>query len=128
MPTLDALMELPGALAAFEFRGSGELLDHRIDSSGLVDAKTVDLIAHVCAANLSIATMQARGWESTTGMEGFYPVKQVTLVGFDWSVVASGLAREAWKDSPEGAPPPFVGLVVANEAVDYDAVFAALEK
>jgi roadblock/LC7 domain-containing protein len=115
-------------MAAFEFRGSGELLDYQIvDPDGSLDKSVLDLLAHVCAANLSIATMQARGWETITDMKGYYPIKQFTLVGFDWSVVVSGLRREAEKHAGATALSPFMGVVMANESADYEAAFKLLE-
>lgn len=127
MATLENLMALPGALAAFEFRGSGELLKHTIADPNVLSADTLDLLAHMCAANVSIATMQARGWESVTDMKGFYPVREFTLLGYDWSVIVSGLQREAPKSEGKDYLPPFLGVVVANESADYEAAFAALE-
>jgi len=128
MTTFEHLLQLPGAMAAFEFRGSGELLDYQIvDPDGPLDKSVLDLLAHVCAANLSIATMQARGWETMTDMKGYYPIKQFTLVGFDWSVVVSGLRREAEKNAGATALPPFMGVVMANESTDYEAAFKLLE-
>jgi roadblock/LC7 domain-containing protein len=128
MATLDQLMNLPGALAVFEFRGSGELLEQRIGYPDRIDATTLDLLAHMCAANMSIATMQARGWENMTGMPGFYPVREFTLVGFDWSVVVSGLYRQSKKTGGNEPLPPFRGIVMANDKADYEAAFAALEQ
>ena len=127
MVTLDELMRLPGAMAAFEFRGSGELLEQRIAYLDRLSAATLDLLAHMCAANMSIATMQMRGWEQVTAMTDFYPVQQFTLIGFDWSVVVSGLHREQRKREGKSSLPPFLGVVVANESADYEATFAALE-
>lgn len=127
MVTLDALMRLPGAMAAFEFRGSGELLEHQIAYPDRIHPSTLDLLAHMCAANMSIAAMQARGWEQVTTMKGFYPVQAFTLVGFDWSVVVSGLHRERYKQDGKFSLPPFMGVVLANETADYEAAFAALE-
>lgn len=127
MATIHDLMRLPGAMAAFEFRGSGELLDHHSAYPDRIDAATLDLLAHMCAANMSIATMQARGWEKVTAMQGFYPVQEFTLIGFDWSVVVSGLRRERHKREGKSSLPPFMGVVLANESTDYEAAFAALE-
>lgn len=128
MTTLDQLMALPGALAAFKFRGSGELLDHQIARPDeTLNQSVLDLIAHMCAANMSIATMQARGWETMTDMRGFYPIQQFTLIGYDWSVIVSGLEREAKKSAGEEFLPPFMGVVVNNEVADYEAAFAALK-
>jgi roadblock/LC7 domain-containing protein len=129
MATLEQLLTLPGAMAAFEFRGSGELLNYQIaDPEGILDKSVLDLLAHMCAANMSIATMQARGWETMTEMRGFYPVRQFTLVGFDWSVIVSGLQREAKKITGAELLPPFMGVVVANESADYEAGFTILEE
>jgi roadblock/LC7 domain-containing protein len=128
MTIFEQLLKLPGAMAAFEFRGSGELLDYQIvDPDGPLDKSVLDLLAHMCAANLSIATMQARGWETITDMKGYYPIKQFTLVGFDWSVVVSGLRREAEKNAGATALSPFMGVVVANESADYEVAFKLLE-
>jgi roadblock/LC7 domain-containing protein len=129
MATLDELMKLPGAMAAFEFRGSGELLEQRIAYPERINESTIDLLAHMCAANMSIATMQARGWEKVTHMKGFYPIQEFTLLGFDWSVVVSGLNRERLKDrAGKTSLPPFTGVVLANEKADYEAAFATMEK
>lgn len=127
MDMLERLLQLPGALATFEFRGSGELLHHRIGPAGLLGAETLDLLAHMCAANLSMAAMQARGWEKVTGMEGFYPVREVVLIGFDWSVLVCGLHRERGKTGGNEALPPFVGVVLVNGQADYRAALAAIE-
>lgn len=129
MATLDELMKLPGAMAAFEFRGSGELLEQRIAYPERINESTLDLLAHMCAANMCIATMQARGWEKVTHMKGFYPIQECTLIGFDWSVVVSGLDRERLKDKDRGKAslPPFTGVVLANEKADYEAAFATME-
>jgi roadblock/LC7 domain-containing protein len=128
MTTLDELMKLPGAMAAFEFRGSGELLEQRIAYPDRINESTLDLLAHMCSANMSIATMQARGWEKVTAMKGFYPVQEFTLIGFDWSVVVSGLHREQYKQAGKFNLPPFMGVVLANEKADYEAAFAILER
>jgi roadblock/LC7 domain-containing protein len=77
---------------------------------------------------MSIATMQARGWEKVTHMKGFYPIQEFTLVGFDWSVVVSGLDRERFKDRGKASLPPFTGVVLANKKADYEAAFATMEK
>ena len=110
MPNLDALMELPGALAAFEFTDRGELKSSRIAEGCDLNESVLDLLSHVCVANTSIATMQARGWESMTGTEGFYPISGFTMVGFDWSAVTSGN----------------FGVVLPNNEADYQAAYDAL--
>jgi len=110
MADLDGLMNLPGAIAAFTFADSGELQEYKVLDNTGVDQNTLDMLCHVCVANLSIATMQARGWEALTGMGGFYPVGGFTLIGMDWSAVVQSGA----------------GVVLDNARADYDAAYAAL--
>ncbi len=112
MARFDRLMELPGVLAVFEFSDRGELTDHRIDASqtAQLDARVLDLLAHVCVANRAIGTMQARGWETLTQMEGFYPVTGFSLIGTDWSVAIQGST----------------GLVMRNDLADFEAAYAGL--
>jgi roadblock/LC7 domain-containing protein len=110
MTELNNLMALDGAVAAFEFSDSGELKSHQLaDGSGMTE-QTLDMLSHVCVANLSIATMQARGWESLTGMGGFYPIGGFTLMGVDWSAVVQGTK----------------GVVLENNKANYEAAYQAL--
>jgi len=111
MADLEKLSKVDGAVAAFTFSSKGELQESRIIDGSEMNDTILDLVAHVCVANISIATMQARGWENVTGMGGFYPIKGFSLIGFDWTVVAS-----------EGA-----GIIIPNDKVDYEAAYAALE-
>ncbi len=110
MQSLDELMNLPGAIASFDFSDRGELTEHRIADGNELSADILDLVSHVCVANISIATMQARGWEKSTGQSGFYPVEGFTLVGFDWSAVSNGNR----------------GVVLQNQQADYQAAYDAL--
>jgi roadblock/LC7 domain-containing protein len=110
MADLNELMAVPGAQAAFSMNDRGELLEHRIHQDSRLEAQSLDLLAHMCVANMAIATMQARGWEARSGSEGFYPVEGFTLVGMEWSAVTNG--RQ--------------GVVIANEAADYEAAYRAL--
>ncbi|HHH44148.1 MAG TPA: DUF2173 family protein [Gammaproteobacteria bacterium] len=111
MSSLDNLISLEGASAAFEFSQSGELTDHRVAEGSDLTPETLDLLAHVFVANIAIATMQARGWEKTTGQGGFYPIQGFTLVGFEWSTVGNGQR----------------GVVLRNDVADFEAAYAALE-
>jgi roadblock/LC7 domain-containing protein len=110
MAGLEQLMRLPGALAAFTFSDLGELQDHHVAEGTQLNASVLDLLCHVCVANTAIATMQARGWQTLTGAEGFYPIQGFTLIGFDWSAITCG----------------HTGLVVANDQADYEAAYALL--
>jgi len=110
MADLDSLMAIDGAVAAFRFSSKGELLESRTADGEEFTATVLDLLSHVCVANMAIATMQARGWENMTGMGGFYPVQGFTMVGFDWTVVVNDE----------------FGVIMPNNKVDYDAAYAAL--
>lgn len=110
MQSLDELMKLAGAIASFDFSDRGELKEHRIADGNDLTTEILDLVSHVCVANIAIATMQARGWEQSTGQSGFYPVEGFTLVGFDWSAVSNGNR----------------GVVLQNQQADYQAAYEAL--
>lgn len=108
--SLDQLMQVPGALAAFQYDDRGDLQAHRVNEGSELTPQVLDLLAHTCVANMAIATMEARGWEALTGQAGFEPVQGFSLVGLDWSAV---VGRNH-------------GVVVKNRDVDYEAAFAAL--
>lgn len=109
MADLERLMTIEGAIAAFRFTPRGELQDSR-STAGELSNTVLDLVSHLCVANMAIATMQARGWESMTGMAGFYPLQGFTMVGFDWTVVVN----------------EEFGVIMSNDKVDYDAAYAEL--
>ncbi len=110
MSSIDDLMQLEGASAAFSFTDRGELTEHRIADDSALTPEILDLLAHVFVANIAIATMQARGWENMTGQKGFYPIEGFTLVGLEWSAVGNG----------------HCGVVLANDKADYEAAYAIL--
>ncbi|MBI3562518.1 MAG: DUF2173 family protein [Gammaproteobacteria bacterium] len=110
MADLSALMQLDAVQGAFRFTPQGELLEHRISAGSKLNATVLDLLCHVGVANMAIATMQARGWEQLTGMQGFYPVRGFALVGFEWTAL---LTHE-------------YGVVVPNAHVDYERIYSAL--
>lgn len=116
MATLNQLMALPGAVAAFAFQGDGTLGEHQIAATRLIDPATLALMARMCAANLQIATLQASGWDQQPGTElkGFLPVQDFTLIGLEWSVVVDNAHHTA--------------VVLTNDKSDYEAAFAALER
>ncbi len=107
---MNNLMQLDGVIGAFRFSPKGEVLEHKIDEGSQLNDKVLDLLCHVCVANMAIATMQARGWENMTGMAGFYPIQNFTFIGFDWTAVVS----------------EEFGIVVPNDKLDYEAAQAAL--
>jgi len=111
MVDLDKLMTLDGAIGAFQMTESGELIEHKVSQDSELNETILDLLCHVCVANMAIATMQARGWEKMTGMEGFYPVNGFSLVGFEWTaIVNSGF-----------------GVVISNDKTDYEAAYSLLK-
>ncbi len=110
MANLAELMSLPGAVAAFEFSDQGELVSHQIAEGEEVDPNVLTMLSHVCVANRSIASMQARGWETMTGEQGFYPIEGVGLIGLEWSAIVKGQT----------------GIVIANPDANYQAVFDRL--
>ncbi len=67
MPSLDELMNLPGATGAIEFSCIGELGDMR----GELERDFAEVVAQMCAANMAIYRMQATGWAKHTGEQGF---------------------------------------------------------
>lgn len=102
-----------------DFSTDGTLTDHALGRRSRLNKLTeesLDLLAHMCAANMCTATMQARGWESVTGMSGFEPVDVVTLVGFELSVsVVPDLDRESSRIAG------YRGIVYRNEGADFEA-------
>lgn len=110
MVELATLMTLSGAIGAFKMSDSGELLEHEVSTDGELNETILDLLCHVCVANMAIATMQARGWEKMTGMEGFYPINGFSLVGFDWTVIVNGE----------------FGVVISNKDTDFEAAYSLL--
>ncbi|OOG23885.1 hypothetical protein B1C78_09920 [Thioalkalivibrio denitrificans] len=103
-------MSLNGAVAAFEFSDRGELVSHAVAPDPDMDPVALDMLSHVCVANISLASMQARGWEGVTGMNGFYPIQGFTLIGMDWTAVINGRH----------------GVVLRNDSGDVEAAYRAL--
>ena len=110
MPSVEELINLQGVEGAFKFTAKGELTEFKVADGSDLTESVLDLLSHLCVANMSIATMQARGWETMTGMKGFYPINGFTLVGFAWTAVTSDE----------------FGVVMPNGNVDYEAAYAAL--
>lgn len=110
MVDLQQLMILGGAQAAFLMNDRGELLEHHIADGSKLDKTSLDLLAHMCVANIAIATMQARGWEANSESQGFYPINGFTMVGMEWSAITNGN----------------LGVVVANKDADYEKAYEVL--
>ncbi len=108
---LQQMLHLPGAIAAFAYADNGDLDNYRILEQSDMTEAMLDMVAHMCAANRCIASMQARGWERVTGAQGFYPVKGFGLIGYDWSVISHGR----------------LGVVVSADLADYEACIQAMD-
>lgn len=108
--SLENLMQVPGAMAAFQYDDRGELQAHQVKEGTELSAQILGLLAHTCVANMAIATMEARGWEALTGQQGFEPIQGFSLIGLDWSAVVGHN----------------FGIVVKNRDADYEMAFAAL--
>lgn len=107
---IDGLFAVPGALAAFTFTDKGDLTDHRIKEGEDINPEMLDLLAHTCVANMAVATLEARGWESLTGQKGFEPLQGFSMIGLEWSAVVNGNG----------------GVIVKNQDANYEAAFSAL--
>lgn len=111
MSTINELTQVPGAVAGFKFSPSGALIESGIKpGKHELDESTLEMLAHICVANLAISNMQATGWEKTSDLKGFYPVEGFTFVCLDISVVTRG--NQA--------------VVLINKSADYDKAFQAL--
>lgn len=109
--TLQQLMDLPGALAAFSYTDKGDITAHRIGEGTEITPQILDLLAHSCVANLAVATLEARGWEALTGQKGFEPLQGFSMVGLEWSVVVGD----------------HCGVILKNRDVNYEASFNAVQ-
>ncbi|QKT04442.1 DUF2173 family protein [Ectothiorhodospiraceae bacterium 2226] len=107
---MDQLIALPGVVAAFAFSDRGELTEAKRRGECPLDDRKLDLLSHLCVANLAVATMQARGWGTLTQSADYYPVEAVTLIGDKWSAMAS----------------PTHGVLLDTSQADFDAAYDAL--
>jgi roadblock/LC7 domain-containing protein len=110
MADLNRLMTLKGAQAAFVMNDRGELQQHVLAEGTRLNDTALDLLAHMCVANSAIATMQARGWEASSGNKGFYPIDGFTMIGMDWSAITNGN----------------LGVVVGSREADYELAYKLL--
>jgi len=110
MVDLQHLMTLEGAQAAFIMNDRGELQEHVLARDSNLNETALDLLAHMCVANIAIATMQARGWEANSDNKGFYPINGFTMIGMEWSAISA--------DN--------LGVVVSNDKADYEAAYKML--
>lgn len=105
---LKELLELPGAVAAGEFSENGRLLSY----AGEISEKAAEIAALMAAANKAMGNMQAKGWSSYTGKEGFYPVQGFAVAGGKYAACIMGN----------------VGVFVELSKADFDKTFEVLSK
>ncbi len=111
MSSLDKLMNLEGADAAFEFSPTGELTDHRLaEGSKLKPSRWISWRIPLWPISLSPPCRRAAG-KAVPGQGGFYPVQGFTLVGLEFSTVGNGER----------------GVVLRNDSADFEAAYAALD-
>lgn len=106
MPTLKQLMELPGAVAAGKFDSNGNLCGY----TGNITEKAAEIAGLMAAANKAVANMQAKGWSSYTGKEGFFPVQGFSVAAGKYAVCIMGN----------------YGVIVELDKADFDKIFEAL--
>ena len=56
MSDLNKLMAVDGAVGAFKFTSKGELTESKIAEGSELNDQILDLLCHVCIANMAIAT------------------------------------------------------------------------
>lgn len=106
MPTLKELMELPGAIAAGKFDSNGNLCAY----TGDISEKAAEIAGLMAAANKAVANMQAKGWSTYTGKEGFYPVQGFSVAAGKYAVCIMGNC----------------GVFVELDKADFDKIFETL--
>ncbi len=112
MSRVNELVAVQGALAGFRFSPTGSVLESEIKDTERLDADTLDLLGHVCVANIAVANMQARGWEKISEIKGFYPIEGFSFIGLNLSVVTRGDQA----------------VVLENAGADYDEAYRALSR
>lgn len=106
MPTLKELMQLPGAVAAGKFDSNGNLCAY----TGDITEKAAEIAGLMAAANQSVANMQAKGWTTYTGKEGFYPVQGFSVAAGKYAVCIMGN----------------YGVILELDKADFDKTFETL--
>lgn len=106
MPTLKELMQLPGAVAAGKFDGNGNLCAY----TGDISEKAAEIAALMAAANEAVANLQAKGFSSYTGKEGFFPVQGFSVAAGKYAACIMGN----------------YGVFVELDKADFDKIFETL--
>jgi len=106
MATLKELLSLPGAIAAGKFDSNGNLCAY----AGDISEKAAEIAGLMAAANKAIANMQAKGFSTYTGKEGFYPVQGFAVAAGKYAACIAGN----------------VGVFVELDKADFDKIFETI--
>ncbi len=106
MPTLEELMQLPGAIAAGEFDNNGQLCAY----TGDISEQAAEIAALMATANLAMANMQAKGYSAYTGKDGFFPVQGFAVAAGKYAACIAGNR----------------GVFVELDKADFDKIFQTL--
>jgi roadblock/LC7 domain-containing protein len=108
MANLDQLLSIKGVWAAGEFSQDGKLLAYK----GNISEEEAAMGAMMCAANKLMGNMQAKGWSTYTGKDGFYPVEGFAVAGGKYVACIFGN----------------VGVFLELSKADFDKTFEVLSK
>ena len=106
MPTVEELMEIPGAVAAGEFDDQGNV----IKFTGDISETAAEIAALMAVANRSVGNMEAKGWTAYTGKDGFFPVQGFAVAAGKYAACIMGNK----------------GVFVELEKADFDQIFKKL--
>ena len=107
MNSLSQLKNIKGFLAAAQFNPDGQLLN----KEGPIDDTIGTMLTDLCAANLRMGQMQARGFTRFTGLKGFEDCRGFAVSGPSISLcVYDNLV-----------------VMVENSSCDFNEVFKMLQ-
>lgn len=105
MANLERLMELSGAVAAYELTPGGELVNYHGD----VNKDIAGLVARMCAANTLMGATQAETFSRVSGMK-WTPFHGWAVASGDYSVCVMG----------------HIGVFVETAKADFNDIFRIL--
>ncbi len=106
MARLQDLMALPGAIAAGKFDNTGKLLAY----TGDISEKSAEIAALMGVSNLATSNMQAKGFSTYSGKDGFFPVQGFAVAAGKYAACIAG----------------DVGVFVEIENADFDKIFSTI--
>jgi len=104
---LSQLKNMSGFLAAAEFNADGQVLK----KEGHLDNEVGTMLADLCAANMRMGQMQARGFSKFSGLKGFEECKGFAVSGPSISLCVLGN----------------IVVMVENSQCDFNEVFNILK-